>query len=317
MHRWDALGGKTIEGVRSKTALGAAVSLVAALAAVFLIVSETRAWLSVDVEEHMDIDLHAGGGPVPVHLELNISFPNIACDRLEFKHEATRGGSFSEDARVVKAAEAGGGCNVHAAKVVDKVAGVMKLTYNPSEEERTAMARVPSGLSQQHLMQPPQLVPPGLNLSHTLHEVVISEAITGHAPNEEAIIDALPELRNSLNGRFFVADEGIGLHQYSIQVVPTRIRRLGSSHDVRLSQYSFTERSIPTSFFRGVSSAMPPGLLVSYDYYPVCVRYVEGRESAFEFITSLCAIVGGTVTVLGLMGRFLVFSAKALQGKAD
>lgn len=60
-----------------------------------------------------------------------------------------------------------------------------------------------------------------------------------------------------------------------------------------------------------------PAVLVNYDFYPVMVRYEEERQTFFEFITSLCAILGGIVTAMGLVGRVLKHSSKVLAGKAD
>lgn len=60
-----------------------------------------------------------------------------------------------------------------------------------------------------------------------------------------------------------------------------------------------------------------PGVWINYDFYPVMVRYEEEKQTFFEFLTSLCAILGGVVTAMGLVGRLLRHSSKVLAGKAD
>ena len=58
------------------------------------------------------------------------------------------------------------------------------------------------------------------------------------------------------------------------------------------------------------------GVVFTYDFYPIMLIHEESRESAFAFFTNLCAIVGGTITLLGLIEQCIHHSTKAI-GKKD
>lgn len=47
------------------------------------------------------------------------------------------------------------------------------------------------------------------------------------------------------------------------------------------------------------------------------IQIEESKESIGSFITSLCAIIGGVITIMSLVNRCLYSSAKALIGKKD
>ena len=41
----------------------------------------------------------------------------------------------------------------------------------------------------------------------------------------------------------------------------------------------------------------PPGIHFFYDFYPIMVEYAEKKPTLLQFLTSVCAIVGGIFTV--------------------
>jgi hypothetical protein len=79
------------------------------------------------------------------------------------------------------------------------------------------------------------------------------------------------------------------------------------------------QRSFPKDAFSLNGHQIPKfhGILFTYDFYPVTVMMEERKEGFFEFLINLCAIIGGTVTVLGLVNTGIHTSAKTLIGKND
>jgi hypothetical protein len=59
------------------------------------------------------------------------------------------------------------------------------------------------------------------------------------------------------------------------------------------------------------------GLAFNYDFSPVMLFLEERREKIIDFIANLFGIIGGVITVLSLIERFLQGSAKAMIGKKD
>jgi hypothetical protein len=52
----------------------------------------------------------------------------------------------------------------------------------------------------------------------------------------------------------------------------------------------------------------------SYDLSPMAVVIKKKGKRWYEFITSICALIGGTFTVVGLLSSFLnvIFKAKKI-----
>lgn len=94
--------------------------------------------------------------------------------------------------------------------------------------------------------------------------------------------------------------------QAPLQVVPTTYRfRNGTT--IQTNQYSVTEhlRHVNPGSSRGL-----PGVFFFYEVSPLHVEIIEGyRKGWIAFFTSVCAIVGGVVTLMGMMDQYL-FSAK-------
>lgn len=56
-----------------------------------------------------------------------------------------------------------------------------------------------------------------------------------------------------------------------------------------------------------------PTTKISFDISPLNVVVEETRRSAAEFLTSLCAIIGGVFTVLGLFDSVVYHGVKVVQ----
>ena len=57
-----------------------------------------------------------------------------------------------------------------------------------------------------------------------------------------------------------------------------------------------------------------PQTRFSYDLSPMSVTVTKKGKRFYEFITSICAVIGGTFTVVGLLSGFLsvIFKAKKM-----
>ena len=62
------------------------------------------------------------------------------------------------------------------------------------------------------------------------------------------------------------------------------------------------------------SEEVVPDARFSYDLSPMSVSVTRKKKKFYEFITSICAVIGGTFTVVGLLSGFLsvIFKAKKI-----
>merc|ERR1712196_291748 len=93
---------------------------------------------------------------------------------------------------------------------------------------------------------------------------------------------------------------GSGMFQYYMKVVPTDYIRGKKTQSTY--QYSATEhfRHLSTLSSNGV-----PGVYFYYEILPIRMRIREIGASFGHFLTNVCAIVGGTFTVMGMIDGLL------------
>lgn len=133
----------------------------------------------------------------------------------------------------------------------------------------------------------------GQNVTHKIHDFGFGPPLKGSVGTG----------RNSLAGSTFVSDRGAGIVKYSLKVVPISHQRIHGA-EVKTHTYSSNIAFVPEDdAIRDVSSALLLGVVFSFDFTPVMVRYTDTRRSLFELVTSVCAIVGGIYTVSGLLVR--------------
>jgi len=108
------------------------------------------------------------------------------------------------------------------------------------------------------------------------------------------------------------------IHQYFLKVVPTTFVPL-KGDNMSTNQFSVTE-SIKVQE-HGMSEAMgmgkPPGVYFTYELSPIRVSYSETRPTVGEFLTSVCAIIGGVFSLSGLVHRILLSGTSLFKLKKD
>jgi hypothetical protein len=91
-------------------------------------------------------------------------------------------------------------------------------------------------------------------------------------------------------------------YQYHIKVVPTIYEFLGGITGKRTidSQQFSASDFLQTQETSEGGQFIHPGIWFRYDFSPIMVRLVETRRSFLQFLTSLCAILGGVFAISGL-----------------
>eukprot|EP01038_Epipyxis_sp_PR26KG_P008155 gene8155-11037_t len=129
------------------------------------------------------------------------------------------------------------------------------------------------------------------NVSHTIHGISFG--------------DNFPGIKSPLDGESRVVQDTHGMYQYYIKVVPTKYKPLGKSVEViESNQYSVTEHM---SHLAPGSGRGLPGVYFNYEMSPIQAMFEEKRGGLLSFITSVCAIIGGIFSVMGLLDKIIGF----------
>ncbi|XP_021835619.1 uncharacterized protein [Spinacia oleracea] len=125
-----------------------------------------------------------------------------------------------------------------------------------------------------------------VNVSHMIHDLSFGPSYPG--------------IHNPLDGTVRILRGTSGTFKYYIKIVPTEYRY--SSKDVLpTNQFSVTEYFSPMKDF----DRTWPAVYFLYDLSPITVTIREERRSFLHFITRLCAVLGGTFALTGMLDRWM------------
>lgn len=132
------------------------------------------------------------------------------------------------------------------------------------------------------------------NVTHTINEIRFGPPMT---PRTKKALG----LTSQLTGQSRVVEDGYGMFQYYLQVVPTKYSFLNGT-TIETFQYSVTEhtRHVNPGSNRGL-----PGVFFFYEVSALHVEFEEYVRGWTHFFTGVCAAVGGAFTVMGMLDRYL------------
>ena len=121
-----------------------------------------------------------------------------------------------------------------------------------------------------------------------------------HTVNSLSFGDNFPGFKSPLDGQVRILQDTHGMYQYYIKVVPTKYKKYNDVNEIESNQYAVTEhlRHLSPGSGRGL-----PGVYFYYELSPVLAVFEETRGTFLRFITSVCAILGGLFTVMGLVDK--------------
>jgi thiol-disulfide isomerase/thioredoxin len=172
------------------------------------------------------------------------------------------------------------GCLVYGAIAAEKVPGTLRFTAKSLWHDFVA----------QHI-----------DMSHTFHHLSFGD-LTHVLQNEFEHVDfhnyeGLKYI-SSLGGQTFRSKREKATHHHYTKVVKTKFRLLDSlpkqlrGHE--LFQYTASSHQYE-------DHTHVPSVKVSYDFSPMTLYFKEVVSPLYKFLTSVCAIIGGAVTVFGMI----------------
>ncbi|XP_047169248.1 endoplasmic reticulum-Golgi intermediate compartment protein 3 [Vigna umbellata] len=312
-----------------KTQSGALVSVIGLIIMATLFVHELGYYLTTYTVHQMSVDLKRGE-TLPIHI--NMTFPSLPCDVLSVdaidmsgKHEVDLdtniwklrlnmdghiiGTEYISDLvekehthhkhddhkdhdehseqkihlqnldesteniikKVKEAIKNGEGCRVYGVLDVQRVAGNFHISVH--------------GLN----IYVAQMIFDGaknVNVSHVIHDLSFGPKYPG--------------LQNPLDDTNRILHDTSGTFKYYIKVVPTEYRYI-SKEVLPTNQFSVSEYYSPINQY----DRTWPAVYFLYDLSPITVTIKEERRSFLHFITRLCAVLGGTFAVTGMLDRWM------------
>lgn len=202
------------------------------------------------------------------------------------------------------------GCNLSGFMLVNKVAGNFHVALGESVVRDGRFI---------HQFQPQDA--PKFNTSHTVHSLSFGVEYPGMPVNP---MDGVTKLADK--------EQGTGLYQYFIKLVPTVYESKGDDNIVT-NQFSYTERFRPlassmggarnvqkdtkeedkdhpghddhnkhgSSHHQPVATTVLPGVFWVYDLSAFQIQIQQVPTSFTHFLTRLCAVAGGVFTVSRLI----------------
>lgn len=273
---------KVPKDLTQPTLTGACISISSVLFITYLFLSELSLFLTHEVISELTVeDPVRHTEKIPVFF--NLTLPNLKCEYLGIdiqddmgRHEV----GFQDNTQKVELNE-GKGCRMESHFVVNKVPGNFHVSTHSSKSQ-----------------------PDNPDMTHLIHKVRFGMDL------QEG-----KEVKGSFNPLEDVdrtAAQAIATHNYIVKVVPSVYQ--DTKGNIRYPyQYTYSYREV---IQYGHGGRVMPAIWFRYELSPITVRYIEKNKPFYTFLTTVCAIVGGTFTVAGIIDSF-IFTAAEIFKKAE
>jgi hypothetical protein len=326
LRRLDAFV-KPREDLRTRSALGGFITVVAASAAAILFLSQIYLYFAGTTRNSLHLS-ESTSVPVPpldhahaqmrgkIPLNVHVTFPHVECQSLEITLDGVsmRGGQLDkvQGYRAIRTrapleselATALGArtltndpkeaCTIQGTLHIPQVGGIFSITIS-KQAWAEASAYAAFGMHTGGKLH---------NVSHYVHKITFGDPFPlSHNPLQ----DASYMVTNQAGGVF--------LAHIDVRLIPTRYQRLFAARDTY--QLSVTQHIVQPETLMPQGAPHLPGMALLYDFTPLRVDYIETRDNIFVFISSLVSIVGGVFVTVGLVTGCLLHSAAAVAKKMD
>ncbi|KAG0146743.1 hypothetical protein CROQUDRAFT_656907 [Cronartium quercuum f. sp. fusiforme G11] len=212
------------------------------------------------------------------------------------------------------------GCNVNGHVKVNKVIGNFHLS--PGRSFQTNAMHV-------HDLVPYLQTGHSHDFGHIIHKFAFMPDNQNDSVDEEETkrLKHNLDILNPLDGIKAHTEESNYMFQYFLKVVGTEFQLL-NGRKIKTHQYSVTqyERDLSKGNRPGQDElghqtshgyAGVPGLFFNYEISPMQVIHREYRQSFAHFATSTCAIIGGVLTIAGLIDSAVYGARTRMKAKQE
>lgn len=258
------------------TVTGAVISILSCGFICILFLSELVSYLSPELVSELFVDNPTGAERIPV--ELNITLLRLNCSVVGLDIQDDMGRHEVGFVENTQKTPVDEGCRFEGRFFVHKVPGNFHVSTH-------AAARQPDKI----------------DMTHIIHSLTFGEKMTEDVQGSF----------NSLRGMDKSGANGLESHDYVMKVVPTIYEV--STKRLESYQYTYAYKSYVSISHSG---RITPAIWFRYDLNPITVKYSRRSVPFYSFLTMVCAIVGGTFTVAGIVDS-LVFTASEVFRKFE
>lgn len=271
---------KIPKDLTQSTLTGAAISICCCCFMAYLFLSEFLVFINTEIVSELFVD-GSSNSEQRIPVRLNISLVGLECEYVGLDIQDDLGRHEVGFVETMEKHELPrGGCRFEGRFLINKVPGNFHVSTHSSIKQ-----------------------PEKYTMAHIIHGVSFGDDIENHK---------IPGSFNTLKDKDKSTTRGISdTHEYVMKVVPT-IYDPPNGDRVSTYQYTYAYRSYDTYQLGG----RVPAIWFRYDLSPITVRYQEKRQPFYSFLTTICAIVGGTFTVAGIIDS-CVFTASEIFKKYE
>jgi len=273
---------KVPKDLTQPTLTGAIISICSCLFMTFLFISELKEYLTVEVQSVLTVDdpvKHSEKIPVFI----NITLPNLSCNYvgLDIQDDMGRHEVGFRDNTHKEPLNGDKGCRFESHFLINKVPGNFHVSTHSAVHQ-----------------------PDNPDMTHIVHKLRFGMDLE-EGKDVKGSFNPLENLDKT-------STNPLSTHDYILRVVPTVYEdRL---NNIRYPfQYTYSYRDM---LQMGHGGRVVPAIWFRYDLSPITVRYTEKTKPFYTFLVMVCAIIGGTFTVAGIIDG-LVFSASEIIKKAE
>ncbi|CAG2202116.1 endoplasmic reticulum-Golgi intermediate compartment protein 1-like isoform X1 [Mytilus edulis] len=273
---------KVPKDLTQPTLTGACISVSSVLFILYLFLSELSLFLTHEVISELTVeDPVRHTEKIPVFI--NITLPQLKCEYVGIdiqddmgRHEV----GFQDDTQKIEVNE-GKGCRMESHFVINKVPGNFHVSTHSSRTQ-----------------------PDNPDMTHLIHKVRFGMDLQ-EGKEVKGSFNPLEDVDRS-------AGQALATHNYIVKIVPSvyedKRGNVGYPY-----QYTYSYREVMQY---GHGGRVVPAIWFRYELSPITVRYIEKNKPFYTFLTTVCAIVGGTFTVAGILDS-CIFTAAEIFKKAE
>jgi len=271
---------KVPKDLTQPTVTGAIISISCTIFMILLIFSEGMHFLKGEIVSDLIVESRSESDSDKIPVYIKVTLPKLKCEYvgLDIQDEMGRHEVGFVD-RTKKLPVNEDGCLFEANFVINRVPGNFHISTHSASDQ-----------------------PENIDFSHIIHELRFGDNVTN--PEVPGTYNPIHETKKE--------DNSLTSYDYIMKIVPSTF--VDSSGEKLVSyQYSYASR---TYISMGHGGRIVPALWFRYDLSPITVRYYHRRAPMYTFLTTMCAVVGGTFTVAGIIDS-CIFTASEIFKKFE